>query len=49
MLGIYANTFMIATRTDPGQPLSTATGLFARLAQRLRRLLGIRTVGIPSR
>jgi hypothetical protein len=41
MLGIYANTFMVATRTDPGQTLSTASGSLGRLFGRLRDLVGI--------
>ena len=45
MLSIYARTFMIATRTDDGQPLDAAPGTLVRLFGRLRGLAG----GHPSR
>ncbi|MCB1375507.1 MAG: hypothetical protein KDJ78_15245 [Rhodobacteraceae bacterium] len=45
MLGIYARTFMIATRTDAGQPLDAAPGTLVRLFERLRGLAR----GRPSR
>ncbi len=49
MLEIYARTFMVATRTDPGQPLDTASGSLVRLFERLRDLTGIGAAGIASR